>query len=511
MSTRILLSLLFITATGHAATSAPALVRLISSTDDVSPAIVEGLHSPDALTRATAARLATIRGANGDVLGALRELVAKEADADAAREELRALVLFGNDDDVELAVKNASRFPPRMDGVVADAIARLGAPRALTLYPKYVKPLRRIGDASNFFRLALWQSKDADAVASLASEIVAEGDDRGWCELMDAAGDSDVIGPAALTAALRSNSRAIRLATAKSLADRYCTKPGSFPDGMRAAAIEPPPDGAAPDEVFVHEILRRIAGQKPHELTAPAGSACMYASLLTSQELASVHCDAPRAYDARRSTPVSPPQLTISGFLPPGLSDAVMRDYGCKDSLVGTAKVSVDRAGRVRHFESSVAQSPSRCLDAMSNLIAMSLFDPESTSSSTSDQLIIVKPAGHAPCMDATPMSIASADRALRPGGGVTEPEIAKSVDPDFPKDVAKAMTDKRVWDHYVVIQSTVDAQGCVRQMRLVRQAPYPALNAAAIEALSQWRFRPGTSDGTPAPVTFDVAIHFKL
>jgi len=147
----------------------------------------------------------------------------------------------------------------------------------------------------------------------------------------------------------------------------------------------------------------------------------------------------------------------------------------------------------------------------MTNLIALSFFDPETTSSSTSDQIVIVKPPKGAPCMDATPIAAGAIDRALRPGGGVTEPEIAKTVDPAFPKDVVTSMTDKQAWDHYVVIQSTVDTTGCVRQMHLVRQSPYPALNAAAIEALSQWRFRPGTADGVPAPVTFDVAIHFKL
>lgn len=506
--------LLVIAADAHAATSAVALARLVSATDDVSPAIIDGLHSVDTLTRATAARLAAIRGANGEAVAALRDVVATERDADAAREEIRALVLLGSDDDVDLAVKNASRFPPRMDGVVADAIARLGAPRALALYPKFVRPLRRTGDSSNFFKVALWQTKDSDAVTALASQMVADGDDRGWCELMDAGGD---VGAEAVSAALSSGSRAIRLATARSLADRYCTKTGSLPDGLRAAALAPPPDDAAPDEVLVREMLRRIAGEKPRELASPVPSACLYASLLTSQERESVHCDAPRTFDNRRSSPVNPAELMIGGFLPPGLSEAMTRDYGCNQSLVGTANVSVDRAGRVRRFDAKVGSpvagsSPGRCLDAMTNLIALSFFDPETTSSSTSDQILIAKPPKGAPCMDATSMSAAAAaDRAMRPGGGVVEPEIAKTVDPAFPKDVAKSMTDKKAWDHYVVVQSTVDTSGCVRQMRLVRQSPYPALNASALEALAQWRFKPGTVDGTPVPVTFDVAIHFKL
>ena len=409
---RLFLLLVFVTASVQAATSASSLARLVNSPDDPVAAIAEGLHSPDALTRATAARLASVRGA-GEAMATLREVVATEKDPDAAREEIRALILFGNDDDIDLAVKSASRFPPRMDGVVADAIARVGAPRALDLYPKYVKPLRRIDDESNFFRLALWQAKGDDA-SSLAAKLLEDGDDRGRRELRDGLGE----------------------------ADRFETRSGGV---------------------------------------------------------------------MKHSTPVDPAQLSISAFLPPGLSEAVVNDYGCRESLVGTANVTVDRGGRVKRFEARVPQTPTRCLDALANLVALSLFDPASTSSSSSDQIILVKPAKEAPCMDATPITTGVCDRAHWPGGSVTEPAILKQIEPDFPKDVVKSMTDKQEWDRYVIIQSTVDTTGCVRQMRIVRQSPYPALNAAAIEALSRFRFRPGTSDGVPAPVTFDVSVHFKL
>src|SRR5580765_4251270 len=151
------LVLLLLGPIAHAAPLSPvALARLAASTGEVVEPLTAGLQSPDPLTRATAARVIAIRGEKA-LVQVVRDALARETNADVAREEIRALVLTGTDEDIDAAAQAAVKFPPRMDGVLADAIARLGA-RGISLYPKYVRPLRRIGDESNFFRLALWQS-----------------------------------------------------------------------------------------------------------------------------------------------------------------------------------------------------------------------------------------------------------------------------------------------------------------------------------------------------------------
>src|SRR5438270_13913723 len=111
---------LFVTAT--------SLARLAPSTDDVVAPLTAGLQSRDVLTRATAARVVAVRGESA-LVPALREALTNESDPNAAREEIRALVLAGTDDDVDFAAQAAAKFPPRMDGVLADAIARLGPRR----------------------------------------------------------------------------------------------------------------------------------------------------------------------------------------------------------------------------------------------------------------------------------------------------------------------------------------------------------------------------------------------
>src|SRR5256885_1510176 len=82
------------------------------------------------------------------------------------RIENGGLALAGVSRDVVWAGRGTPRSRRRWAVAVPTAFPPLGA-RGVALYPKYVKPARRIGDESNFFRAALWQSKDdATAVAT---------------------------------------------------------------------------------------------------------------------------------------------------------------------------------------------------------------------------------------------------------------------------------------------------------------------------------------------------------
>src|SRR5687768_8044507 len=101
------------------------------------PRVAEGLRSPDALVRATAARLALTRDVAA-VVPQLRDALASEKNGEAAREEVRALVILGGDDNIAFAAEQLHRFPTGIDGAFSDAVARLGAPKAIDLYQKHV-------------------------------------------------------------------------------------------------------------------------------------------------------------------------------------------------------------------------------------------------------------------------------------------------------------------------------------------------------------------------------------
>jgi TonB family protein len=488
------------------------VARLAASTGDVVAPLTEGLRSSDALSRATAARVIAVRGEKA-LVPALRQALSTETSLDAAREEIRALVLAGGDDDVDFAAQAAAKFPPRMDGVLADAIARLGN-RGLALYPKYVKPLRRIGDESNFFRVALWQSKE-DATP-LAVKLLEEGDERGWCELVGGAGDSGLIGPAAFATALGASTANIRLETAHCLLRRYARDRGHFPASLHETVAAALPENASPSETFTRELLRRVAGGNVHENdVAPLlRDNCAYRALYTARELAAAQCDpddhAPA--DLRASAPVMPAQVGISGYLPPGLSQALVREANCHEAAVGLASVTVDRAGRVQRLEASHVATPQRCLQAIATMVGLSFFDPESiTSAPTEEQLVILKAPKEAPCYDAISLASDGVARPRRSGDSATAPTVARRIDPLISNDLRQSLERDDAREFYIVVDSVVTPAGCIRGVQLVKQSPIGAINASALAALSQWRFHPAMEDGVAVPAEYNLTIRFRM
>ena len=60
-----------------------------------------------------------------------------------------------------------------------------------------------------------------------------------------------------------------------------------------------------------------------------------------------------------------------------------------------------------------------------------------------------------------------------------------------------------------VELEVAIDVDGLVRQPRII-SSPAPSVSYAALEAIKQWRFRPGTSDGKPVPVIFRITFTFR-
>jgi TonB family protein len=119
--TRTLLLSLMLAVSLHAQDAASVAKMVDDSAID--PAVLtKSLGSSDALTRAAAARVALVR--NVAIAPALRAQLEKEANADAARELVRALVILGSAEDVAFAASQLGRFPATIDAAFADALAR---------------------------------------------------------------------------------------------------------------------------------------------------------------------------------------------------------------------------------------------------------------------------------------------------------------------------------------------------------------------------------------------------
>jgi TonB family protein len=84
----------------------------------------------------------------------------------------------------------------------------------------------------------------------------------------------------------------------------------------------------------------------------------------------------------------------------------------------------------------------------------------------------------------------------------VEAPQRTRKRDPERPAVV------NVLGEAVAVLQVIIDVDGMVRQPR-IKSSPAPSVSYAALEALRQWRFRPGKMAGKPVPVTFNMTFNF--
>jgi TonB family protein len=87
----------------------------------------------------------------------------------------------------------------------------------------------------------------------------------------------------------------------------------------------------------------------------------------------------------------------------------------------------------------------------------------------------------------------------------LSAPEAIKKVDPAYPQDLVHDRVEGTV-----VLYAVIHADGSVGDVRVLEGFD-ERLNENARKALAQWRFRPGTKEGTPVEVEAVVRVPFKV
>ena len=92
----------------------------------------------------------------------------------------------------------------------------------------------------------------------------------------------------------------------------------------------------------------------------------------------------------------------------------------------------------------------------------------------------------------------------VRVGGIIRAPQKVHDVAPRYPV-VAQQSRVQGV----VILEAVISEDGAVRSLRVLRSQPL--LDAAAVEAVRQWRFTPTLLNGQPVPVVMTVTVNFSL
>jgi len=88
---------------------------------------------------------------------------------------------------------------------------------------------------------------------------------------------------------------------------------------------------------------------------------------------------------------------------------------------------------------------------------------------------------------------------------GFTPPMLISRTNPEYTPEASKAKIEGTV-----EIAIVVGADGSVRRPQIVKSLS-PDLDQKAIEAVSQWKFRPGERDGKAVDVATRIQINFRL
>jgi periplasmic protein TonB len=92
----------------------------------------------------------------------------------------------------------------------------------------------------------------------------------------------------------------------------------------------------------------------------------------------------------------------------------------------------------------------------------------------------------------------------LRVGQGVREPRKIVDATPVYP---ALALSVKV--EGAVILEAVINERGVVGRLRVLKSVPL--LDAAAMDAVSRWRYTPTLLNGTPVAVLMTITINFTL
>src|SRR5262249_7042378 len=94
---------------------------------------------------------------------------------------------------------------------------------------------------------------------------------------------------------------------------------------------------------------------------------------------------------------------------------------------------------------------------------------------------------------------------ALRVGGEVKAPVIVSRIEPIYSEEARRAHISG-----IVILEALIDKNGNVTDVNVLKPLPF-GLDQAAVDAVKQWKFKPGTKNGEAVDGAVNLTGKFKL
>ena len=96
-------------------------------------------------------------------------------------------------------------------------------------------------------------------------------------------------------------------------------------------------------------------------------------------------------------------------------------------------------------------------------------------------------------------------EEPLRVGGDVKAPVLSSRVEPQYPEAARKARMEG-----VIILEAIITADGNVEDVRVLKSVN-PLLDASAVRAVQQWKYKPATLNGRAVRVYLTVTVTFRL
>ncbi|HMF00984.1 MAG TPA: M56 family metallopeptidase [Terriglobia bacterium] len=101
--------------------------------------------------------------------------------------------------------------------------------------------------------------------------------------------------------------------------------------------------------------------------------------------------------------------------------------------------------------------------------------------------------------------AVSTEEPAVRIAPGITPPTVISRVEPQYTPEARAAK-----YRGTVVVAATIHKDGTLTVNEVIQELDY-GLTPNAIEALEQWKFKPGMRNGEPVPVSLKIEVNFNL
>ncbi len=497
------------------------------------------LAGPRADSRAAAARVARVNGL-GQLVPALAQSLASEADLGAAREEAVALGWLVGSRAHDALFAAAARFGGELNSALVLGITGPGN-SALELVPR----LNALSLNAHEWRLFFtWATQDGRV--DLEAAVAAAGDtgsSEAWGGVLFATSRGGRTLPDADTArAMGGGSPRVRDQTCRFLLSLPEPEKVVGPEtraalaGALAAAPTREDDASV---VLMLEVLNRALGRAATDRTAlvrgltrevasrlPADRAFL-AGLRGPERKALGEArlgDADWANDILKRTPKSPVSALLRDLrirtphdFPAGVVSDVFAVTGCTPPgepawALMEARSNPDRSlGRIGFHFPEVSEA---CTQAARTLLLMSVLPTDRPPRASETDLVLLPLSREfAECADPIePLpregsAELAADGLIPPSKThvIEKPRKTRSVPPRYPP---AAKNEGR--EGLIILETTIGTRGCIRSAEVL-WGEHRDLAGEALRSVVQWRYTPTLLKGRPVPVIMTVTVNFDL